>query len=207
MSVIKTASSAVEITPFHKDVFAIARTGHKAGETMAQKMRALLISKYGQPVVSKAEDGTETRAGGPSFEQYRADRRALAQLAKERGLESDQWVRKPFCAAVIALYGKLPESQSPEALRKAEERRVAQEAVKAHKAAQEAAAKPGAPAGQTQDRQPTEAEQIEALVARIGLMKTLDACLRILEADDKTKGQAVHMRKMAVKVAEQLATA
>lgn len=188
---IKTSTAkAVEVLAFHRDAFAIARTGHKAGETMAKKMEALLTSRYGQTA--------------PTFEQYKADRAALRQLAADKGLESDQWVRKPFCAAIVKLYGKLPESQSPEALRKAEERRIAQEAVKKARESS-AAAKPGAPAGETQDRQPTEAEQIESLVARIGLIKTADAIVRILKSDDRTKAQAVHIEKMLAKVAEQLA--
>lgn len=189
---IKTSQkAAVEVLPFHRDAFAIARTGHKAGETMAKKMEALLTSRYGQVA--------------PTFEQYKADRAALKQIAADKGLESDQWVRKPFCAAIVKLYGKLPESQSPEALRKAAEREIAKKAIEAARTS--SAPKAGAPAGETQDRAPSEAEQIEALVTRIGLMKTLDACLRILEADEKTKGQAAHMRKMAAKTAELLAQA
>lgn len=209
MTIVKTAKTAVEITAFHRDVLAIARTGHNAAETMARKMQALLVSKYGQPVISKGDDGAETRSGGPSFEQYRADRAALKQLAADKGLADDQWLRKPFCAAVVALYGKLPESQSPEALRKAQERKVAQEAVAALRKAQGTAAAPaapaapvGAPKGETQDRAPSETEQLESLITRIGLFKTLDACIRILAADESTQAQAAHLAKMAQKAAE-----
>lgn len=192
---IKTSTAkAVEVLAFHRDAFNIARTGHKAGETMAKKMEALLTSRYGST--------------SPTFEQYRADRKALQQLAKEKGLESDQWVRKPFCAAIVKLYGKLPESQSPEALRKAAEREIAKKAIEAaRQSSQSPAVKPGAPAGETQDRQPSEAEQIEALVTRIGLFRTLDACIRILAADEKTAAQAAHLAKMAKKAAELTATA
>lgn len=188
---IKTSTKApVEVLPFHKDAFAIAQTGRRASETMAKKMEALLTSRYGETA--------------PTFEQYKADRAALRELAKQKGLADDQWVRKPFCAAIVKLYGKLPESQSPEALRKAAERKIAQDAIAK---ARESAAKPGAPAGETQDRQPTEAEQIEALVTRIGLIKTADAIVRILKADDRTKAQAVHIEKMLAKVAELVAQA
>lgn len=175
----------VAILAFHKDVFAIAQTGHRAGETMHKKMCALLTSRYGK--------------AAPTYEQYRADRAALLQLAKDRKLASDQWVRKPFCAAVKAMYGALPEAQTPEAIAKRALRAQQDAAVKAAKAA--AAAPVGAPKGETQDRQPTEAEQVESLVTRIGLFKTLEACVRILEADEATKAQALHIRKMVAKAA------
>ena len=184
---IRTSTrAAVEVTAFHRDVFAIAQTGHRAAETMDKKMRALLTSKYGTTA--------------PTFEQYRADRAALRQLAADKKLADDQWVRKPYCAAVKALFGALPEAQTPEAIAKRQQRDAAKTAAKA------TAAPVGAPAGQTQDRQPTEAEQIESLITRIGLIKAADAMVRILKADDRTKAQAVHLEKMLAKVAQQLAT-
>jgi hypothetical protein len=201
---IKVSTAAVvEVTAFHLDVYRIANVGQRASETMKSRMQALLVSKYGAPTIGKNAEGKETRSGGPTFEQYKADRRALAQLAKDKGLTNDQWVRKPYNAALTALYGKIPEAQTPEALRKAAERKIAQEAIA--KARESAAAPAGAPKGETNDRQPTEAEQIDSLVTRIGLIKTADAIVRILKADKRTEAQAMHLEKMLAKVAEQLA--
>lgn len=183
--------AAVEVTAFHKDVFEIARTGHRAAETMAKKMQALITSRYGKTA--------------PTFEQYRADRAALKQLAAEKKLADDQWLRKPYCAALKALYGALPEAQTAEAIAKRAQREAAEKAKK-EKAGQEPdASKTGPKDGATQDRQPSEAEQIEALVARIGVFKALEACIAILAADDSTKAQAVHMKAQAAKAAAMVA--
>lgn len=186
MSVIRVSTAAaVEVLPFHRDVLSIAQTGHRAAETMLKKMRALLVSRYG--------------ATAPTFEQYRADKAALRQLAKDKKLADDQWLRKPFAAAIKAEYGALPESQDAAAVAKRAQR-------DAKKAAAPAPAPVGAPAGQTQEHAPSEAEQIEQIVTRLGLIKTADAIVRILEADERTKAQATHLKKMLAKVAQQLAT-
>lgn len=201
-----STAPAVVVTPFHQDVYRIAQVGMRATETMRTKMQALLVSKYGEPVIGKDAEGKETRSGGPTFEQFKEDRKALSQIAKDKGLTSDQWIRKPFCHALHVLYGKLPEAQTPEALRKAAEREIAKKAVAAARAAAAAPAAPvGAPKGETNDRAPTEAEQIDSLVTRIGLIKTADSIVRILKADERTKAQAMHIEKMLAKVAEQLA--
>jgi hypothetical protein len=198
-----SVKATVVISDYHKDIFKVAQTGQRATETMRVKLQNLLVSKYGAPVTTVGADGVRILSGGPTFEQDREDKKALAQLAKDKGLKSDQWVRKPYNAALTALYGKLPEAQTPEALRKAAERKIAQEAIAKARAA--AAAPAGAPKGETNDRAPTEAEQIDSLVTRIGLIKTADAIVRILKADERTKVQATHLEKMLAKVAEQLA--
>jgi hypothetical protein len=186
---IKTSTvAAVVILAFHKDAFAIARTGHNAGETMAKKMSALLISRYGETC--------------PTYEEYRLDLKALAQLAEERKLASDQWVRKPFCAAIKALWKELPVSMDAAAVLKRAERAAKEEKVAAAlKLAEQVAQQTpvGAPKGETQERVPSEAEKLESVVTRLGLYETLYACLRILEADEATKAQVVHMRKMVDK--------
>lgn len=183
MSTVRVSTAAaVVITAFHRDVFTIAQSGHRAADTMAKKMQALITSKYGKLA--------------PTFEQYRADRAALRELAKDKKLADDQWMRKPYCAALKAVFGALPESQDAAAIQK----RAQRDAAKA--SAKTSAPTAGAPAGQTQDHAPSESEQIEQLVTRLGLFKTLDACMRILEADDATKAVVVHMRKQAAKAAE-----
>lgn len=189
MSVIKVSTKApVEVLPFHQDVYKIAMTGIRATQTVAQKMAALVTSRYGDKA--------------PTFEQYKADLKALDAIAAERKLADGQWLRRPYCAALKALYKALPESQAPEAVAKREQRAKRDAEVKAAIAkAKETSAAPaaGAPKGETQERQPSEAEQLEQLIARIGVFETLYACLRILDADESTKAQVVHMRKMADK--------
>jgi len=198
-----STAPAVEVLPFHKDAAAILGAGQRAGETMDKKMRALLVSRYGSPTLQPESEkfGEPGAAGGPTFEQYTADQKALKLCCKTEGAQ--QYARKGFAKAVRTVYGALPVAQTPEALRKAAERKIAQDAIA--KAREGAKAPAGAPAGQTQDRQPTEAEQIESLVTRIGLIKTADAIVRILKADEKTAGHAVHIEKMLAKVAATLA--
>lgn len=196
---------AVEVLPFHKDAAAILATGQRAGETMAKKMRALLISRYGAPTLLPESDnfGKPGEAGGPSFDQYNADQKALAICCKTDGAK--QWARKQFAKAVREVYGALPVAMTAEAIRKREERAIADAAIA--KAREAAAAPVGAPKGETQDRQPTEAEQIESLITRIGLIKAGAAMVAILKADERTAAQAVHIEKMLAKVAQTLAQA
>lgn len=191
MSVIKTSTkAAIEILDFHRDVFRIAQTGQRAVQTMASKMETLVTSRYGTTC--------------PTFAQHRADIKALDQLARDKGLTDGQWMRRPYNAAIIALYGALPVSMAPDAVAKREQREARDKIVKAAiakaKAEQTMQAKVnpvGAPAGETQERQPSEAEQLEQLVTRCGVFETLYACLRILDSDESTHAQVVHMRKMA----------
>lgn len=187
MSVVRVSTQApIVITAFHKDVATIAISGMRAGETMAKKMQALITSRYG--------------AAAPAFEAYKADLKALDELAIERKLASGQWLRRPYCAALKVLFKDLPVSQAPDAIAKRLQRETAQAQVAAAlKAAKAPPAPIGAPVGQTQDRAPSPAEQMEQVIAKIGVFEALYACLRILDSDDSTKAQAVHMRKMADK--------
>src|SRR5688572_17899812 len=97
-----TVQTATVVAQFHKDVFAAAQLAARAGVTMAQKLNTLILAKYGDTC--------------PTFEQYRDDQKALAQLAKDRKLVDNQWVRKPYAAAIKARFGALPVSQAPEAV-------------------------------------------------------------------------------------------
>lgn len=195
-----SAAAAVAILPFHKDVFAICRVGVNAQQTLRAKLAQLLTTRYGAPVIGKDSEGKETRSGGPSFEQYRADSAALRQLAADakpvKGADVGQYMRKAYAHAIYSLYGALPVSQDAAAVAK----RAQREAAAAVKAAQAPAAPVGAPAGETQEKPVSEGEQIEQIVTRLGLIKTMDACIRILSADDSTKPQATHFRKMLDKL-------
>lgn len=95
-------------TEAQKELFVIAcRAGDRitrAMTTYTKELVAWLHAQYG-----------ETK---PTYEQFWSDREALAILAKERGLADDQWVRKPYNAAVKSVYGELPVSPSKEAVAK-----------------------------------------------------------------------------------------
>lgn len=176
-------SKAIEVSAFHKDVYAAINTARtavdKAQGSMQQKLANLLRSKYGAVM--------------PTFEQFRADRAALKELAKQKGLSDDQWLRKPYNAAVHLLYGALPEAQTAAAIAK-----------RALRAANEAAGitpvkdgkkdtpanKPGAPKGETAPRNPSNEETIEQYIARVGLWQVMDACARLLNADKSSTTDA-----------------
>jgi len=182
MSIVHVSVAPQRVaTAFHKDAYTLAMSAHKAVESHASKLAALLTSRYGDT--------------SPTYAQYREDQATLSQLAKERGLADNQWVRKPFARAVKALYGALPVSTAPEAVLKRQQREEALAKAKAQ-------AGPGAPKGETQERAPSASESIEALITRIGLFKTLEACTRILASDEVTKPQATHLAAVARKAAE-----
>jgi hypothetical protein len=159
--------NALVITSFHRDLYAAANAGFKATSTMMVKMETLIRSKY---------------TVAPSFEQYRADQAALAEVAKEKGLVDNQWVRKPYAAAIKSVFGALPESQDPAA--------VAKRNARGKKA-------PGPVKGETSKKAP--AETIEQLIARVGVFKVLAMCADILEVESTTKDVAKTIR--AIKVA------
>lgn len=201
-------TTPVQVLDFHAAVFAVARTGHNAGQTMARKMAELLISRYGackfdpkDERFGKAEH-VGADAGGPTHESYRNDQAALKLIAEQKGLADNQWVRKPYAAAVKALYGALPIAMSAEAIQK----RAQREANEAARKLAEAAKPAGAPKDETTERVPSESETIEQVIARLGVFQALDACVRILNSESSTKAQAAHMAAM-VKAAKAAAQA
>lgn len=186
---------ALVISTFHKDVFRTIDTQRlavdKATNTMTAKLGALIASKYGNVL--------------PSYAQFRADHDALSELAKEKGLVDNQWVRKPYNAAMNAIFGKLPESLSGSALAKRALREKEAVAALAKLNAQRVAkgdapldkmpkkvaapAKPGKdgmPKGTVPERTTSPAETIEQYIARVGLWQVMDACARMLNADKST---------------------
>lgn len=165
-------AAAVVITPFHKDMFAACQLVMKAVGTMESRMQALVTSKYGKVA--------------PTYAQFRADRAALKSLADEKGLTSDQWVRKPYNAAIKAVFGALPESQSASSIAK---RKLAA-------AKDKVAGKAGAKKGETAPRRTGTPETIEQYVARVGVFKVLEACAAILESDEATKDAGHVLREL-----------
>lgn len=156
------------ISAFHKDMYSVMSTARASSETMHSKMCKLLTSKYGEVA--------------PTYEQFKADRAALKSLATDKGLSDDQWVRKPYNAAVKALYGELPAAQTAEALAKRKSRGATQ--------------KPGAVKGDTARRRENTKETIEQYIARIGVFKVLEVCCNILDAEPATKDAANVLREL-----------
>lgn len=177
------------VTQFHRDLATCAMHGVRTAETVAKKTETLISAKYGETI--------------PDFKAYKADMAGLKEVAKIRKLADAQWVLRPYWSALKKLYGSLPVSMAPDAVAKRVAKENDDKLLKAAKTAQvmQAQSNPvGAPAGQTQERQPSEAEQIEQLVARIGVWEALYACIRVLETDEKTAAQVIHMRKQADKL-------
>ena len=162
----QVAAKGVQVTSFHKSLFDAMQACRKSAETMRTKMTALLTSKYGTTM--------------PTWEQFKADRIALAQLADEKGLKDDQWIRKPYNAAVKALYGDLPSAPS---------RKVS--------GPKKGNGKAGAVKGQTAPRTTSERETLEQYIARVGVFKVLECCAHILEADESTKARAAGVLALA----------
>jgi hypothetical protein len=170
---------ALVITPFHKDVAkamdVAANVIDKANGVLGARLKALLASKYG--------------VNAPSYEQFRSDRAALASIAKDAGMASDQYYRKAYNAAIVASFSALPVSQSAASI-KARAKALAAGKGKG----QGKKGKAGAVKGETAARRPATAETIEQYVARVDPWKVLAICVRILESDESTKTQALAIK-------------
>lgn len=164
--------AVITISPFQRACFDLALSTNKvidkAQGNMAAKMKALVQSKYADVA--------------PTYMQFRADRRALAHLAKEKGLVNDQHVRKPFNAAIIAVFGALPEAQTAAAIAK-RKIRAATGSVTVVKSE-----------GSENDDQPvlgprnaSASEQIEQQIAKWGIAATLSALTKLLAVENSTK--------------------
>lgn len=104
----------VVATEFQRNVFECAFSGQhavsKAIESGRARMLRIVGAQYGETC--------------PTYEQFKSDRSAFTALALERGLVDDQVIRKPYCAAIVQLFGKLPVSDSPAAVAKRLQRPV-----------------------------------------------------------------------------------
>lgn len=175
----------IAITPFQQDLFAAAYKGaeviNKAVESNRATMRRLLLDQYGSTA--------------PTFEQFKADRAALKILAAQKGLVDDQHVRKPYNAAVVDLYGALPESQSAAAIAKRAERDAAGVSIKAK------GGKAGAVKGDTAARNESAPENVEQFIAKYGITQVLQAAARILAEKRESKLDATTLQAVARKYA------
>lgn len=180
----------IAISVFQQDLFAAAYKGaegvHKAVESQRAQMRKLLLDQYGSTA--------------PTFEQFRADRAALKILAMQKGLVDDQWVRKPYNAAIIELYKALPVSMSEAAIAKRAQRPTVDKAA-AKAAIKDALTKAGAVKGDTTERDPSAAETVEQFIAKFGITNVLQAAARILAEKRESKLDATTLQAVAKKYA------
>jgi hypothetical protein len=160
------------VTSFHKSVGAAIHTAVKSQLTLFAKLGQLIGEQY---------------KTSPSFEQYRNDQAALAEIAKERGLTDAQYYRKAYASAIKDAFGELPVSMDAASVAK----RKAREAAGANK-------KAGAVKGETAPRKPAASETIEQLIARIGVFKVLETCAKLLETEESTKDVAKNIRALKV---------
>jgi hypothetical protein len=177
-------AASVVISPFHVKMYNAAFKAAdgvcKAIESQRVVMANLLRAQYGDVA--------------PTYAQFRGDRDALRVMALDRGLVDDQWVRKPYNAAVLALYGALPVSDSPAALAKRAQRPVV---VKGK-------AKPGAVKGDTAQRvAPADStpEGIAQFIAKVGAGKVLAELSKILATKKDTQLDASALQAIAKKYA------
>lgn len=186
---------AVVVLQWHKDIAKAVIHGVTVVETVANKCKALVTATYGMVP--------------PTFAQYKSDLKAFSAIA-EAGKVSEQNLHKAYREAVKSLFGEqltaegspsgLPVSQEPDAVLKRAERKAKDEKIAEGLKLLEVKATTtpvGAPKGETQPRQPSEAEQVEQIIARIGWYECLYACIRIAAADKTTASHATHLRSIA----------
>lgn len=160
-------------TEAQKELFVIAC---RAGDRITRAMQT-----YTKELVNwlKVQYGVNP----PTYEQFWSDREALAILAKEKGLVDDQWVRKPYNAAVKSLYLELPVSPSKEA--------VAKRLVRA-----------------SSPRKPRPARNpilnienaLHRMIGEYGYAQVLEAMSHILAEREETKREAIRVANLGKKV-------
>lgn len=143
-------------------------------------------------LIIKAEHGDTS----PTHGQCRDDRAAFAIHDKARGLKNARYSILSYNAAVVSLYGKLPVSTDPEAVRLAA-KRLADKVAKGN-------APKGTPTGDTHvSHVNSPNEVIEQALTRIGIDKVLAALSRMLAVDASTALQS----KAIAAIADQLKAA
>lgn len=164
--------AAITISSFQRACFDLALSTHKAVDKAQESMRVKMIAQIKSKYAEVA----------PTYLQFRTDRRALAHLAKEKGLVNDQHVRKPFNAAIIAVFGALPEAQTAAAIAKRKIRAATGTVTKVVSSDSENADQPAVGA-----RNASASEQIEQQIAKWGIAATLSALTKLLAVENSTK--------------------
>jgi len=138
-------------------LFGAAEALNAIEQTQGERIRNYLAEQYGEDA--------------PTYAQFISDRAALHVIALDRGLVDDQYVRKLYNKAIKELFGELPVSMSPEAIAKR-----AQRPAKHDRVTQKAVAKIV-----------SNADQIEAFIASVGMARILTTAAKILKASQATK--------------------
>lgn len=148
------------------------------------------ISRAMQTYTRELVDWLKTQYGetAPTYDQFWSDREALAIIAKEKGLVDDQWVRKPYNAAVKALYKELPVSPSKTAVAKRLTRPFTQQ--RKHP--------PKNPVKNVENA-------IHRMIEQYGYVDVLTAMAHILAEREETKREAKRVENLAIRIDERLA--
>lgn len=178
---VKVGTRSYSFSKFQRDLFDIA---FKAGDTLNKAIvRAELTQRETMQKMLKSQYGTTC----PTFEQFRSDRDALRVLALHKGLVDDQWIRKPYNAAVIALYGELPVSMSPAAIAKRAQRPTV---VKGKAGSKKNVVKPA---------NDTPVDSIGQFIAKFGTAAVLEELSKILSTERATQLDAQVLHGVALK--------
>jgi hypothetical protein len=187
---------AINVSTFQKSLYYALLVKSKADESA----RAALYRVVGEQYTAL-----------PTHEQYTADQKALKAQCEGSGA-SYAYQREQYAGAIMSLFKKLPVSTNPEAVRKAEARKLAKlkEKQVIYDAGLKTAPKswvpvpldaetsngklvipegrgPGAPKGQTQEHPVSPSENIEQVITRLGVFEVLEGLTRILAADKSTE--------------------
>lgn len=176
----------VDATAFQRGLFTVLFDAedkiNRVILTQRERIESYLAKEYGDV--------------SPTFEQFQADRKALAALSLERGLVDDQVVRKAYNVAIKALFGALPVSDSPAAIAKRLQRPTA--APRARKVAGE-----GVDSQEGGERvQEAEIRSISQFIATFGAANVLVELAKILATEKATQLDA----RTLVAVASHLTT-
>lgn len=162
----------IEVTPWqenlYSELFDAADSINRAEVSQGERIKAFLSQQY---------------AACPSYDQFRADRAALKAIALNHGLVDDQYVRKNYNKAITALFGALPVSMAASAVAKRAQRPDVDPETRKE------------PAKREVEKVSSEADAVEAYIAKIGIAKVLMAASRILKASRLTQldGQTVEV--------------
>lgn len=159
------------ITAYHRALFACAFK-HANLVAKAEASQKVAVSN----TISAKYNGV-----APTWAEFKVDRAALKALSAERGLASDQYIRKTYNACILALYGALPVSDSPNAKRQPKS------------AKGNAKTKKGA--ALSKDMSP--ADIIGQIIATFGIGSVLSEMSKILATDNKTRTDAKALSAIA----------
>lgn len=165
---------AIAISPYQTALFDALRSAqqeiNKVALSHSARIEALITKQYGKV--------------SPTYAQFKADRAALHTLAVNKGLASDQVLRKAYNGVINSLYGKLPESDSAAAIAKRAQRPTVDKSKKAK------AAKKGAGTA-------SKNETVAQFIARVGLAVVLQEVAKQLAVERASRTDAIALEAIA----------